>query len=978
MSLSALAFLNPWLLLALASLPLIYWLLKTVPPRPRQIAFPPTRILTELENREKTPAKTPWWLLLLRLMAAALVIFALAGPIYDPSKQQALDGNGPVTLVVDNSWASAHHWADRTKMIERYIAQAEAAKRPVIVAPTVLTATEDQLKLMSPNEARTAARALKPEPLPPQYDSALVRLRQALANTTDGGGTSPSIVWMHDGIQHGKTSTRFALELAKLAQNGSFTTLEIADNKQPLGIVGSVGENGKLQATVLTTGGDSQSGTAVALSTRGERLAETAYTLKHGETKITLDFDLPLELRNQVARIAVQGQKSAGGVHLLDGRSHWQRIGLISGGDQEQAQPILSPLYYVDRALKPYAEIVRSKNANLAEGIDDLLSQNVTLLVLTDIGRLTEGVREQVTAWLNRGGVMIRFAGPRLEKGGDDLLPSPLRIGGRTLGGALSWSTPQPLAPFDRQSLFHGLEPQSDVTVSRQVLADPARISADVKILARLKDGTPLVTARPVGQGQVILFHVTANSDWSNLPLSGLFVEMMRRITTLGTLSAAANTATATTESQPIRDEDAQRNSAAAETLAPVETLDGFGVLRAPPPNAEAIDAAKLNSAEPTPAHPPGYYGPPAAPRALNVLSQSSKLERLDISAAKSDVRSYENRAVVSLKPWVLLSALALLFADCLAVLFLQTGDIRPARIPGGAQTTASSVALIVSITVVAGLISWQPANAQLAPQPPLQQTQPTSPDEIGRLATSKVTFGYVLTGDSKTDAVSKQGLEGLVRVLTVRTAVEPGAPLGVNIENDEIAFYPLLYWPVLGEPKPLKPKTLAKIDAFMKQGGMIIFDTRDYGSGLPTGVPLAGEGGTALQRLLGRLDVPRVEPVPEDHVLTKSFYLLNSFPGRWDGGTLWVEAEGNKTAGDERKARRADGVTSILITSNDFASAWALDNRGRGLYPTVPGGEEQREMAFRTGVNIVMHALTGNYKADQVHVPSLLERLGQ
>ena len=109
----------------------------------------------------------------------------------------------------------------------------------------------------------------------------------------------------------------------------------------------------------------------------------------------------------------------------------------------------------------------------------------------------------------------------------------------------------------------------------------------------------------------------------------------------------------------------------------------------------------------------------------------------------------------------------------------------------------------------------------------------------------------------------------------------------------------------------------------------------------------------------------------------TKSFYLLRSFPGRWDGGQLWVEAIAEAEDG-ERRGRVSDGVTSIMITSNDLAAAWALDDRGRPLYNVVPGGELQREMAFRSGINIVMHALTGNYKADQVHVPALLERLGQ
>ncbi|MCH9765386.1 MAG: BatA domain-containing protein, partial [Alphaproteobacteria bacterium] len=176
MSLAALSFLNPWLLAALASLPLIYWLLKTVPPRPRQISFPPTRILTELKNREKTPAKTPWWLLLLRLAAAALVILALAGPIFDPSKNQALKGDGPIAIVVDNSWAAAAHWPDRVTMIERFINRAEAQKRPLLLVPTTLSAKPESLQLLSPNEARTAARALKPQPFAPDHVGTLSRL----------------------------------------------------------------------------------------------------------------------------------------------------------------------------------------------------------------------------------------------------------------------------------------------------------------------------------------------------------------------------------------------------------------------------------------------------------------------------------------------------------------------------------------------------------------------------------------------------------------------------------------------------------------------------------------------------------------------------------------------------------------------------------------------------------------------------------
>ena len=123
---------------------------------------------------------------------------------------------------------------------------------------------------------------------------------------------------------------------------------------------------------------------------------------------------------------------------------------------------------------------------------------------------------------------------------------------------------------------------------------------------------------------------------------------------------------------------------------------------------------------------------------------------------------------------------------------------------------------------------------------------------------------------------------------------------------------------------------------------------------------------------------MPPLEAVPPDHVLTKAFYLLSNFPGRWDNSDLWVESLSEAPEVPGRPARGGDGVSPILITGNDFASAWAVDSDGLYLYPTVPADPRQRDLAFRSGVNIVMYALTGNYKADQVHVPALLERLGQ
>jgi len=970
MSFGALAFLNPWLLGALATLPIIYWLLRTVPPRPRQVMFPPTRILVGLENQEKTPAKSPWWLTLIRLAAATLIILALAEPVLNPSREAALDGKGPVAIVVDNGWASAAHWGERQRMIDRVIAEAESHSRAVVVVPTASTAKALTARIEAPTEARSTAAAIEPQPFAPDRLAAVKALEGALDGAPKG---APSIVWLSDGIDHDSQAAETAQRLKALAQDGTFAVVADGRGGEALGLYAGIGQSGKLEARLLRSGGGARGGFVHAYSVRGQRLGETPFTLNSGDPMTTVALELPLELRNQVARVEIAGERSAGAVSLLDARSQWHRVALISGESREQAQPLLAPLYYIEKALAPFSELVKPKGSNLVAGIHDALAQNATVLVLADIGTLSGEAKKKVENWVKRGGILVRFAGPRLENGGDELLPVPLRVGGRTLGGALSWSTPQPLAPIEDTSLFAGIPVPQEVTVNRQVLADPAMLGRDVDVWARLQDGTPLVTARKLGQGQIILFHVTANSDWSNLPLSGMFVEMLRRISALG---------------GGVADEGGEGSSDAGSAdapetpavLPPLQTLDGYGVLKSPPPTAQPVSAAKVHDLTPSLDHPPGYYGAASSPRAINVLNANSKLAPLPALPGAQRL-SYASEGAKPLKSWLLLAALGLLFADIIAIILLQWGYGFSRRFRR-APATAAVAALLVAVSAL-------PSSTSLSAQEIFQQNDaevvspktPVSPtDQRAMDATSKVTLGYVLTGNPDIDEVSRQGLDGLGRLLAVRTAVEPGKPMGVNILTDDLVFYPVLYWPVLPDAAPLPEPTLAKIDAYMKQGGLIVFDTQDYGRGLPTGGPQLGQGETALQRILGRLDVPRLEPVPENHVLTKAFYLLRNFPGRWDGGQLWVEAQ-DDTAGQDhtvRRARVSDGVTSIIVTPNDFAAAWALDESGRPLYPTVGGGEDQREMAFRTGINIVMHALTGNYKADQVHVPALLERLGQ
>lgn len=955
MTLGSIGFLQPLLLVALVGLPVIWWLLRFTPPRPTEVAFPPIRLLLGLRAHEETPARSPWWLTALRMLIAALLIMALAGPVLDPQRSVAA-GRQKLLIVLDNGWGAASRWTRRQDMIASLLQQAEGRGQTVSIVTTAGAAPGGTvIEPLSPGKAREKAASLEPLPFATDRAALAQALDKALPDAHDY-----DVVWLADGLAD-NGAAQLASVLRRISGGQGFSIMSDTQGAEALGLSARSNVEKGLIARVTSPDGAPRTGRVAALSGRGARLAEVPFTIA-GATSSEAVIDLPLELRNQVTRLEIDGEASAGATYLLDSRSLWQRFGVMSGESRESAQPLLSPTHYIERALTPFGEVVLSNTGNVERGTEALLARNPSMLLLANIGQLIGDSEMKLRKWVEKGGVLVRFAGPRLEKGGDNLLPVPLREGGRTLGGVLSWRTPQALAPFEEASPFYGLTVPADVLVNRQVLADPAgQHNPNVQIWARLTDGTPLVTAARAGEGWLVLFHVSANSDWSNLPMSGLFVDMLRRTAELSNVS----TASARGEGGGTEPKSLETTVSGTRTtfLTAWRTLDGYGRLGPPPVTSNALPVNQPDI-QPGPGHPPGYYGQPGHTRALNVMKPEADLKALAMSTLGAQLMTYEARKPLMLMPWLILVAFALLAFDALITMALLSGRPVLARRNGGSRVSMLAAAFALGAAAV--LLPGGRAHAIDA-----------AATDFALKASLTTRLAYVITGDAAIDEVSLKGLNGLSKVLNARTAIEPGDPIGVDVEKDELVFFPLIYWPVRPDATPLPDEVIAKIDAYMKQGGMIVFDTKDYQ--MPIGTGGIGGQSTALTNLIGKLDTPRLEPIPENHVLTKSFYLLRGFPGRWDGGTLWVEAQGTQDeGGGERRALKSDGVSSILVTSNDLAGAWALDDDNRPLYATVPGGEVQREMAFRVGVNIVMYALTGNYKADQVHVPALLERLGQ
>ena len=896
---------SPWLLSALIVLPLIWWLLKVTPPAPKLARFPPIRMLFSLSGKEETPAHTPPWLIALRLSLAVLLIAALAEPLLNPETR--VDRTGPLILAVDDGWASARHWDRRQKAMAAALERAGRDDRAVILVTTALpdpNAAPSAFRMMRADEASTIVRALVPKPWLVDRAAALSALEGVTAEGADA-------LWLSDGIEDG-AARAFAERLQ--AFGPLRVMLDDVLDRAHLLLPPDFGP-GPLIAKVMRASPVGEE--TVRLKVSGEDGAifasETA-TFAPGERLAEAEFTLPSELRNRMTRMDIVEERSAAAAVLFDERWRRRPVGLVLGEGVKADQPLLSELFYLERALDPLSEVRKGD-------LRSLLSRPLAVLVLADMARIIDDDRGLIENWLEGGGVLVRFAGPRLARDGDDLVPVTLRGGGRVLGGALSWSTPARLAPFADNTPFAGLTIPRDVHVRRQVLAEPSLDLAE-KTWARLVDGTPLVTAERRGRGWLVLIHTTASTAWSDLAISGLFVEMLQRLVQL---------------SQGVSGEDDDH------MLAPLGILDGFGHLGAPPPSSRPLAASGFADTRVGPSHPPGYYGVEGERRALNLTAGIDEIELIASLPDGVEQQAYGEAGETALKPWLLAAALVLALIDMIAGMALR------GLLPAGLGRSATAIGLLI--------LAATPAAAQ------------AGDDSFVLKATLETRLAYILTGDERVDSVSRSGLEGLGYILSMRTSIEPSTPMAIDIERDELIFFPLIYWPVIPSQAVLSPKAAVKVDHYLKTGGIILFDTADQNAGLSSLFAGMAPGARRLRELLRDFTIPPLTPVPPDHVLTKAFYLMNEFPGRWTGGVLWVERhEGGVN----------DGVSSLIIGSHDWAAAWALDDRRRPLYAIVPGGERQRELSFRFGVNLVMYAMTGNYKADQVHLPAILERLGQ
>ena len=903
MSIGPFLFLQPLALLGLLALPVLWFLLRATPPEPKRFALPSLALLDDLKPEEETPARTPWWLLLLRMIALALAILGFARPTWAPNAQAPTDGG--TLIVVDDGWSSAERWRDIVRTATAAVDETSQDGGSIHVMFTAPREVDrDPSEALDAESARQLLRNQRPAAWLPDREAAL----KALDATSFKPGR---IIWATDGFDF-DTAASFARALAAKAA----TDVRITRPRTAFAITAA--DSSAEGARVSVVRADSLPGVTadiIAETAEGASIASTRIAFEGNATTSDALFAIPAAALNRVARFRIAGSPSAGAVWLWDDTARRPHVGLADTRDE--AQPLLSEHYYARKALQPYAQLTEKK-------LSDLLDSPIDAIIMGDRGSIDESTATRLTEWMEKGGVLIRFAGPRLAAQEAPLSPVTLRPTSRALGSAMSWETPQRIAEFPASSPFVGIPRPADVAVRQQVLAQPSA-ELDSLTWARLEDGTPLVTARRVGQGQIILFHVTADPDWSDLPFTGAFVEMLRRSVVSG----------------------GQRSRAPAlggeGTLSPSRVLDGFGVLTPPASTAMPIAAAEFANTRPGPTTPPGLYLGPGGERALNAGSPAP----IAFNDWPLEVTVTEQAAIAErtgLGGSMIALAMGIVALDLLIALAFA------GRLPNIFRRKEAVGALAMFFMAAAMVAGAPSAQAQTS-------------EQLAREAAAHLRFAYVKTGDKRLDDTTAAGLWGLSYQLGLRTSVEPEEPHGVDLARDSLELYPMIYYSVPRDARPLSAAAAAKVNAYLRAGGAFVVDTRDATPGRDVSAN--------LQQLLAGIDAPLLQPAPPDHVLTKSYYLIRSYPGRLNG-RLWIES-----GAASRDSRRGDGVSGLFIGGSDWAGAWAIDKRTGKPLLSMEGGDRAREMTYRFGINLVMYILTGNYKEDQVHIPELLDRLG-
>ena len=554
---------------------------------------------------------------------------------------------------------------------------------------------------------------------------------------------------------------------------------------------------------------------------------------------------------------------------------------------------------------------LNSKHLLTISKIDKVINQNYSTILVPETMKIPNEFESQLKSWLLNGGTLIRFSGEGLVGKKSDFLPAKDSFGTiRSIDGQLTINKNLYISKFKKNSVFSGLEIPSDITITKQLVFND--ISDEVMIQAKLNDGTPLVSMRNIGKGKIILFHIGASNIWSDLPISSLFPDMLNRVLLFSKHKGSSN----------------------LEGLSLKKEIDGFGNLIDTKKIVDINTFNEIKSSKPSLIIPPGKYENDQISVLLNLSTNINNLY-VKKSSEYTSISDYSFTNEINLSPMILKILLTMFILDILITIMIKNNINIYKYLSRG-----NNIIFLLLFPLV--FLYFQSSTA------------------------NDTYLAYIKIKSKEINDISENGLNNLKNLLSTRTAISPKGVIGLDLKYDDIFSYPFIYWPLTKNLIQIEKKEVVKINNYMNNGGIIFFDIIGFSR---NNLNLKDKKFKAIRDFLSSIEVKNLSILPKDHTLTKSFYLLKKFPGKWDNRILLIE---------NSNLDYKDGVSSIILGFNDWAKAWSLDKNNVPLFPVVPGGERQRELSYRFGINIAMYSLTGNYKSDQIHSKSILDRLSK
>lgn len=888
-----LSFLSPFVLSGLFTLPVIWWLLRVTPPPHRTQHLPTMAFLHNLPRTVTTAIQTPWWILLIRLLALGFLMIGIAGPVV---KHNAVPSNTPKNyiFVFENGWSAAHTWFNQKADAEKLLRSMANDNTQIHILTTAPEPGQDVPLSQGPYTPVQAIGLLPTINLHPWEETLpRIKLPEGPAQT----------FWFGDGFDHDGQNKMMRESLKK----GHVTYFAPDRLTGPLRLQRETETAPEKMVVQLDVPEPFEHDRSFQLETRNQKgaiLSAEALTLPAGTKTLRHHLNRDLWGPNEPASFSIVGANSASAVVFLDGLIQIHTAAIIGTLLTDESPPLLRPEYYLTRAIEPYARF------NITP-FDRALKDRPDIIFAPDFSDPDPSVRDALVTYIQQGGILVRFAGPKTaDRAHPALLPVPIYQGSHATAGLSSWTKPPQIKAFSATSPLAGLSPPDQINLRQQLLAEPLP-GNDPAIWASVTDGTPLITGRKMGRGLIVLVHTSADPSWSDLPLTGFFAAFLKRLLQFADDRFENGPMTLTAQAEPI------------------VLLDGFGQTQPPPATAQPIDLTIQAGSLPDSRHPPGLYQSGTQGQAIN-LSEHTSLPRPGASIPDSVERriySTTPRSFYDLRPYVLGAALFLILIDGMILLALQGLRFTPV------------ISVLVLICALAG------NTAQAA--------------DLSDL-TTQTHLAYIVTPDAAQNRISMKGLSTLTETLRARTAIRMGDPKGLDLPRDDISLYPWIYWPVFQDTAMPDTKTLEKINDYLQRGGLIVFDTQD---GSATIQPVLSQSWLRLQVILRALGTDDIRPVDERAVLLRSFYLLDRYIPGPDFGTLWIQSN---------TENNNDSVSSIIVSSGDWARNWS---QGTG-FGWENGRPDRSEIATRIGINITLYALTGNYKADQVHIQYIIDRM--